>query len=1181
MACLERLQQAAGNVWQHDHQLKVDTKLHFLSQLKARRQHRQRSCRQVLHHWGSICTVRALLQQQGRAATRSLQVLRLKQAWQLWRRAHRAALAARQQQYSKMVYEVLKVSDSGHAMFLDMLAVDCKLELESSEKVMHGKEQACKAAQYEVASHQLQIEASRERLEGAKEEVGLSQEALLQEQHFIHHLQRQAREDIASADQAVRAVANLLHQVAPDGVRAAALGLRQAKETAAGMLRLPRSLAQWAHIPAQDPMLGQGSLPSSRLSQILLKHFHPAQADHARPALVHSSIHAGTGHADMHAARVQSHYAASPSANPRVCPYDALPFQQQFEQAKDNQRKPRHPAPAAVARQTNVTGSRAEQLAKPAAGAGRLSRGPAAKQRPHSAGSNAVDTSKSKPALITKRKARPQSVSPGSQYQFRCTSSVSDDACSWYGHADTATTQQGELGKGRAGVRCPAQRPLWQTRADPGPVHTTYVVPDQLLMSPAKNSHALCDQQVLPQNIEAQLLGQTEGFNSQGPHWLSDAVCDTWTEVQPTAGLGPHAEQQQHQQQEYSQHQQQGLTSPPATPGGCSIAPPLEPPSTIQPAGVPRPLPIVSPFMQRVAHQMQLDAELLSLSQTHTQAQQQMLQRDAESLSVDQRHRPDHRAQQAQSHYVAQPMTDSVIGARLHTKTARALHKPEQGAQHGLTPQHERSVKLAEQASTSEVSAAAASHLQSQVTVLASPPSMASVHTKGSQQTSRVVHAARIDEEASNAKGPSSCQGMDGHCMGSAGSGRAVNDGARIAGQHVAGSNLDLSNDLGTADCAHQITARPVSVRTDGPALTSEAAIKPSDLVVRAVHSSLKASFGRASSSSPNQARRAKSKGRNSWANHVPVCWTDNSCSSCGSSSSVGTGPVMELSAVQGVASESVMMPLELPSPMPCTSSEEGEEAGGDVFDAATGRPWSMDALSNASLQPGKPHASFAGLPDQTDALLLHEKSSRSFSLKGCGDVQLADQEDSKQLELLSKYGRASQAQQPAAPQRKFQLQSPSQLNTSGMHHLHSSPVRQRNKSSAILQSLGNQKRAFIEGLNDQASQEQLHRKSVGSCALPVEACSEDTSQVIAGKARSFLKGSNAWPPPSPSPKKPLPSPNHLSAYPNCSQNRQPARGLGVSQAATWQRHTDVMALHQRLRSRSTVSSTLQSRLDR
>ena len=346
------------------------------------------------------------------------------------------------------------------------------------------------------------------------------------------------------------------------------------------MLRLPRSLAQWAQTPSLDPMQGQGSLPSSRLSQVLLKHFHPAQADHTRPTLLHSSLHANTGHAGMHAARVQSHHAASTSANPRVGPYDALPFQQQSRQAKDNQRKPRHPAPAAAARQTTVTGSRAEQWAKPTAAAGqttatgpraeqwakptaaarqttamgpraeqwgeptaaagRLNRGAAAKQRPQSAGSNAVDASKGKPALISKRKARPRSVSPGSQYHFSCTSSVSDNACSWYGHADTAMAQQGDLGKGRAGVRCPVQRPLWQTGADSKPVHTTYVVPDQLPMSPARNSHPLRDQQVLPHEFEAQLRGQTEGYNSQGSQWLSDAVCDSRTGVQPAAGTSPH-----------------------------------------------------------------------------------------------------------------------------------------------------------------------------------------------------------------------------------------------------------------------------------------------------------------------------------------------------------------------------------------------------------------------------------------------------------------------------------------------------------------------------------------------------------------------------------------------------------------------------------------------------------------
>ena len=428
------------------------------------------------------------------------------------------------------------------------------------------------------------------------------------------------------------------------------------------------------------------------------------------------------------------------------------------------------------------------------------------------------------------------------------------------------------------------------------------------------------------------------------------------------------------------------------------MAPPLEPPSTIQPAGVSRAPPILSPFMQRVAHQMQLDAELLSHSQTHTQAQQQMLQRDAESLSMDHRHWLAHRAEgfagQVQGHDVAQPVTDSVIGATLHTKSTRALHKPEQGAQHGLAPQHEQAlVKLTDQASSSQVTPAAAPHLQSQVTGLASPPSVASLHTKGSQQASRVLHAARIDEETSSAKGSSACQASqhaaeshasgqkvrtsrpsaishgqsnvhqhspasrqslvqragsketcfltpyassmpagvlpssqqasnsigDGHCMGSADSDKAMNDGARIAAQHVADSIPALSSGLGTADDIQQITARPSSVQTAGPGTASEAAVKPSDHMVHAVYS-MTASFGRARSSSPEQSRMKKRKGRNSWTNHVPACWRDDSYSSCSSSS--GTAPVMEFSAVQGVASESVMMPLELPSPMPCTSSE-------------------------------------------------------------------------------------------------------------------------------------------------------------------------------------------------------------------------------------------------------------------
>lgn len=80
--------------------------------------------------------------------------------------------------------------------------------------------------------------------------------------------------------------------------------------------------------------------------------------------------------------------------------------------------------------------------------------------------------------------------------------------------------------------------------------------------------------------------------------------------------------------------QRRQLASPPDTPGGFSMAPPLEPPSTAKPlpAGVTRaagyPLaaaedgsnrPQLSPFLRRVAHQMQLDSEVLNVSQSDRQ----------------------------------------------------------------------------------------------------------------------------------------------------------------------------------------------------------------------------------------------------------------------------------------------------------------------------------------------------------------------------------------------------------------------------------------------------------------------------------------------------------------------------------------------------------------------------------
>lgn len=74
---------------------------------------------------------------------------------------------------------------------------------------------------------------------------------------------------------------------------------------------------------------------------------------------------------------------------------------------------------------------------------------------------------------------------------------------------------------------------------------------------------------------------------------------------------------------------------------------------------------------------------------------------------------------------------------------------------------------------------------------------------------------------------------------------------------------------------------------------------------------------GEACPSGPEQSRVKKRRDCSSWARHVPSdCSKDSSSSSLAQLDAVGS--------VRGIASESVMVPLELPSPMPCSSSGGG-----------------------------------------------------------------------------------------------------------------------------------------------------------------------------------------------------------------------------------------------------------------
>lgn len=321
----------------------------------------------------------------------------------------------------------------------------------------------------------------------------------------------------------------------------------QARQTAAGMSRLPRSLTQWVHPPIPDPTLGHGRLPSSRLSQILMKHFHPAPSAQSRLAHPQYTSHASRGRRPAQAAPPQSHLAASTSTNPRVGPFLALPSEQQHTQVNAGQCNAKGPVGAAAPpRRPTAVGGGSTQWAKAVGAAGRMGR-TANERRPQSANSNPGQPQKGRSAIIGKGKPRARSVSPGSQYHFSCTSSVPDNASSWCGDAASAMSQLGiDDGKGRAHGRRPLHQSLCRTEASPGPVHSTYVLPAEHLISPTGSRRALhADQGPLQdplqdplQGVEEQQHRQPAALGSQGRQWGYDGGCDQQAGLQAAGENG-------------------------------------------------------------------------------------------------------------------------------------------------------------------------------------------------------------------------------------------------------------------------------------------------------------------------------------------------------------------------------------------------------------------------------------------------------------------------------------------------------------------------------------------------------------------------------------------------------------------------------------------------------------------
>lgn len=177
-----------------------------------------------------------------------------------------------------------------------------------------------------------------------------------------------------------------------------------------------------------------------------------------------------------------------------------------------------------------------------------------------------------------------------------------------------------------------------------------------------------------------------------------------------------------------------------------------------------------------------------------------------------------------------------------------------------------------------------------------------------------------------------------GHRLGGTNTGRAVSQAAGSDGQHTVHSGQSQSSlrdspksasqahrpgqslskpsssQDGLAD-VHQLIAKTQSEATDHATMQHQAPVKAA---VHAVHG-VTEHPNRARGPGPEETRVKKRQGRSSWAEHMPDDWTDDSSSSC---SRAGTRGLAASDMVSGLASESMLVPLELPSPMPCSSSE-------------------------------------------------------------------------------------------------------------------------------------------------------------------------------------------------------------------------------------------------------------------
>ena len=428
---------------------------------------------------------------------------------------------------------------------------------------------------------------------------------------------------------------------------------------------------------------------------------------------------------------------------------------------------------------------------------------------------------------------------------------------------------------------------------------------------------------------------------------------------------------------------QHGLMSPPATPGGASMAPPWEPPSTCQPSKRPAALnpAAVSPCLQ-ADHQMQQDLELLSHTHTHRLATKHMLELDAMTISRPHDPRlpcwPDSIAEETQHGDQVTACAGVSRHEHMHTQSSASAGVQQetialQGQQQGLSSR-QPTMQAASDQITPEPSRGAAVLLPSSQQGSNTLPQAAS--RQGNSYSAQTSSGARLSENLSAsstgrrpfAKTKQSDDRLhlaDESKRLARGSTPAFEDAWPVLAEQSQGTGLrksfgfstaesqDAKPDLGPGQngtvsvsaaqtqsaCVSRLNW--VSVEQQSPAASSNAQASATQEAGREVHlmhsedgsnsgSSSSGSGGSSGDECYSRVRATKEAGRE--LHHMQSEDSSNSGSSSSGNSHWDEHNCRDSRLQQGqgggqscggpLASESVMAPLELPSPLQDISSE-------------------------------------------------------------------------------------------------------------------------------------------------------------------------------------------------------------------------------------------------------------------